>query len=245
MANNRRPRHGARNRGKSRRRKKLKRRTRHLRVYTKRAKRSVRARSSRQVWRTRLWWEQRPLELSTLLRGMDNTYPDFTMYQVGRALVFRGEVELDSLNKTRRLVVICHGPPSRVRPIVMADGPTRSRHRFYWSRPTSLCLYYSPDHEGLRWRLSDGLVTLIDLSRVHLIKEAWWRVTREWDGYEVHRRSPAGTEQKPRTPKDSTGRLPTERLRRARYRCWCGSGRYAKCHGAMPAQQELEILGLQ
>lgn len=191
-----------------------------------------------------MWWEQRPLELGALVRGMDEAYPDFTMGQIGRALVFRGEVELDSLSKTRRLVVIVHGPPSRVRPIVMADGPTRSRHRFYWARPSSLCLYYGPDHEDLKWTLNDGLVTLIDLARVHLIKEAWWRVTGEWDGYEVHNRSPAGTEQKPRTPKDSTGRMPIEKIRRARYRCWCGADRYAKCHGAIPAAQELEILGL-
>lgn len=191
----------------------------------------------------RLWWEQHPLELEMLLSGMD-AYPNFTMGRIGRALVFRGEVELDTLRKTRRLVVICPGRPSRVRPIVMADGPTRSRHRFYWSRPSSLCLYYAPDHEALRWKPKDGLITLIDLSRVHLIKEVWWRVTGEWEGYEVHRRSPSGTEQKPRPPTDSNGRLSTERLRRARARCWCGSGRYVRCHGAIPAEQELEILGV-
>lgn len=242
MANRGRPNHGARTH-KSRCRK-LKRSRRHLRIYAKRVKRSVRARSSRQVWRTRTWWEQRPLELGALMRGMEEAYPNFTIGQIGRALVIRGEVELDSLDKMRRLVVICHGPPSRVRPIVMADGPTRSRHRFYWSRPSSLCLYYGPDHDDLKWTLKDGLVTLIDLSRVHLIKEAWWRVTGEWDGYEVHRRSPGGTEQKPRVPKDSAGRLSTEKIRRARYRCWCGSGRYVKCHGGIPADEELVILGL-
>jgi len=244
MASKRRPSHGASNHGKSRRRKKLKRRTRHLRIYSKRTKRSLRARSSRRIWRFRLWWEQYPLEVSALLRGMDEAYPNFTMEKIGRALVLRGEIELDTLNKTRRLVVICPGPPSRVRPILMADGPRRSRHRFYWSRPSSLCLYYNPDHESLRWKLKDGLVTLIDLSRVHLIKEVWWRVTGEWDGYEVHRRPPAGTEQKSRAPKDSNARFSTERLRQARVRCWCGTRRYVKCHGAIPAEQELEILGL-
>jgi hypothetical protein len=243
MASSRRPHHGARNKDKSRRRKKLKRRTRHLRIYAKRAKRTLRARRSRQAWGLRLWWDQYPLELEVLMQGMD-AYPDFTMGKIGRALVCRGDVDLDTLRKTRRLVVIFPGRPSRVRPIVMADGPIRSRHRFTWARPSSLCLYYAPDHEGLRWKLKDGLITLIDLSRVHLIKEAWWRVTGEWEGYEVHRRSPSGTEQKPRPPKDGAGRLPTDRLRRARARCWCGTHRYVKCHGAMPAERELEILGL-
>jgi hypothetical protein len=243
MANSGRPHHGAKNRGKSRRRKKLKRRTRQLRIQAKRTKRSIRARSSRQAWRMRLWWDQHPLDLETLFYGLA-AYPDFTMEKIGRALVCRVEVDLDTLQKTRRLVVIFPGHPSRGRPIIMADGPTRSRHRWYWSRPSSLCLYYAPDHEGLRWKLKDGLVTLIDLSRVHLIKEAWWRVTGEWEGYEVHRRPPTGSEQKPRRPKEPTSRLSAEKLRRARVRCWCGTRRYVKCHGAIPPERELEILGL-
>jgi hypothetical protein len=206
-------------------------------------KRAVRARTSRRAWQTRYWWEQAPLELHALMKRMDDAYPKHEVVRVGRALLIRLEVELDTLHKRRRLVVICPGRPSRVRPIVMADGPTRSRHRFYWARPSSLCVYYAPDHEGLRWTLKDGLVTLVDLSRVHLIKEAWWRVTGEWEGYEVHTRSPAGTEQKPRPPKQDDGRLSTEKLRRARVRCWCGTRRYVKCHGAIPADKELEVLG--
>jgi hypothetical protein len=63
-------------------------------------------------------------------------------------------------------------------------------------------------------------------------------------GHEVHTRSPAGTEQKPRPPRQDDGRLSTDKLRRARVRCWCGTRRYVKCHGAIPAEQELEILGL-
>jgi hypothetical protein len=244
MGANARPKHGARNRGKSRRRKKLKRRTRQLRIVAKRTKRSLRARSSRQVWQMRPWWEQRPLELGTLMHEIEDAYPDVVARQVGRALVVNLNVELDTLQKTRRLALVFPGPPSRVRPIVMSDGPTRSRHRFTWARPTSLCLYYAPDHEGLRWKLKDGIVALIDLSRVHLIKEAWWRVTGEWEGYEVHRRSPSGTEQKPRAPKDGVGRLPTDKLRQARFRCWCGTRRYVKCHKAIPEEQELRALGL-
>jgi hypothetical protein len=243
MANSGRPRHGAKNKGKNR-RKKLKRRTRQVRIMAKRTKRSFRARRSKQAWKMRLWWEQFPLELEVLLQGIADAYPDFTMGRVGRALVIRGEVDLDTLKKTRRLVLIFPGRPSRVRPIVMADGPTRSRHRFYWSRPSSLCLYYAPDHEGLRWKLKDGIVPLIDLSRVHLIKETWWRVTGQWEGYEVHRRSPSGTEQKPRPPKEDEQRRFRERLRRERVRCWCGTRRYLKCHGAIAKEEELQALGI-
>lgn len=178
------------------------------------------------------------------MKGMDEAYPNHEVARVGRALLIRLDVELDTLRKTRRLVIVCPGRPSRIRPIVMADGPTRSRHRFYWSRPSSLCLYYAPDHEGLKWKLKDSIVTLVDLSRVHLVKEAWWRVTGEWEGYEVHTRSPSGTEQKPRPPKQDGGKLSTDRVRRSRVRCWCGTRRYVKCHGAIEFEQELEILGL-
>jgi hypothetical protein len=244
MANSGRPRHGARNKNKNRRKKRLKRKTRHLRIYARRAKRRIAGNSARAAWHSRFWWEQRPLELSTLVHELEDAYPDFEAVRVGRAIIFRGDVALDTLGKTRRLVVIFPGPPSRVRPIVMADGPKRSRHRFYWARPSSLCLYYARDDDGLKWTLKDGLAGLIDLARVHLIKEAWWRVTGEWDGYEVHNRPPAGTEQKPRRPKESGTRLPTEQLRRARVRCWCGKGRYVRCHGVIPAEQERQILGL-
>ena len=176
------------------------------------------------------------------MSGMENAYPDHSLGRVGRALVVRLMVDLDTLGKTRRLALVFPGPPSRVRPIVMADGPTRSRHRFTWARPTSLCLYYGRDDDGLRWTLSDGAVALTDLARVHLIKEAWWRATGEWDGYEVHR-LPAGTEQRPRS---STGheKKSIDRIRRARIKCWCGVRRYVSCHGAIPSAQELSILGL-
>ena len=157
------------------------------------------------------------------MNGLPDAYPDHEVARVGRALLVRLDVDLDTLQKTRRLVLIFPGRPSRVRPIVMASGPTRSRHRFYWARPSSLCLYYAPDHEGLKWTLRDGIVALIDLSRVHLIKEAWWRATGEWEGYEVHRRPPAGTEQKPRPPKQDGARVSTEKLRLTRVRCWCGT----------------------
>jgi hypothetical protein len=189
-----------------------------------------------------MWWQQKPLELITLMRGLSEAYPDHSLGRVGRALVVRLEVELDTLRKRRRLALIFPGAPSRVRPIVMADGPTRSRHRFTWARPTSLCLYYGRDDEGLRWTLRDGAVALVDLARVHLIKEAWWRATGEWNGYEVHR-APAGTEQQPRS---ATGRekKSVDLIRRARARCWCGGGRYTKCHGSIPVAHELSILAL-
>jgi len=230
--------------GHARRRRKIKRRARALRVQAKSRKRQARARTSRDRWHARRWWEQAPLELAALTRGMVDAYPGHERGTVGRALLVRVEVTLDTMNRTRRLVLIFPDNPKRRRPIVMADGPTRSRHRFTWARPTSLCLYYARDEAQLRWVPADGIVSLIDLSRLHLIKEAWWRATGEWTGYEKHRRPPSGTEQRPRPPKDEEWRA-LDRLRRTRITCWCGARRYVACHGAMPEERELQILGLR
>jgi hypothetical protein len=184
----------------------------------------------------RPWWQTHHLEFVTLeSNGLPEEYEGFERVRIGRALVYRGEVELDPLDVRRRLAVIFPGPPSRVSPIVMASGPRRSRHRFTRTfRPTSLCIWYAPDHPELRWHLQDGLALLIDLARVHLIREAWWRETRHWDGPEVHR-----------DPNPNLSVSRTARLRHERRKCWCGTGhRYTGCHGAMSNDDELVLLGL-
>jgi hypothetical protein len=60
---------------------------------------------------------------------------------------------------------------------VYADGPVESPHR-YAPHPkdaqqrTSLCIWHPADPPELRWVPADGLLTLIELTRVHLFKEA-------------------------------------------------------------------------
>ena len=86
----------------------------------------------------------------------------------------------------------------------------------------------------MRWRLQDGLAVLIDLARVHLVRETWWRETGRWDGPEVHR-----------DPNPKVDMSRTAKKRHERRKCWCGSGhRYTSCHGSIRAEQELAILGL-
>jgi hypothetical protein len=158
---------------------------------------------------------------------------------VGRALVLRGEVNVPTLRKRRRVAISFPGPPSRERAVVMVSGPTRSRHRFPQFRPTSLCLYYGPDPKSMRWDVNDGLVGLVDLIRQHLFDEEWWRATGQWPGPEVHLDPlPAKAGVTPRAQR------PAARLRRQRQRCWCGSARYGKCHGAIPLEDELKLLGI-
>ena len=157
---------------------------------------------------------------------------------IGRALVYRGEVTLDPLPNTRRIAIVFSGRPSRTRPIVMADGPRTRRHRFTSFRPLPLCLWYSGDGPEQQWRLAQGLVELVDLTRLHLLREARFRQTGRWRGPEVHL-------------DDSD--VPTNRaFRRAlardgtRLKCWCGSGhRYRRCHGQVAEEREFASLGLQ
>jgi hypothetical protein len=171
--------------------------------------------------------------LVALERGLPEEYAHFEKAQIGNALVYRGEVELETIGAQRRLAIIFNGPPSCTPPIVMADGPRTMRHRFPTFRPTALCLWYARDHRTMRWRLEDGLANLIDLARVHLVREAWFRETRIWSGPEVHRdpnKTPIG---------------PMAKKRYERRKCWCGSGlRYTTCHGSILEESELALLGL-
>lgn len=86
-------------------------------------------------------------------------------------------------------------------------------------------------------------MALIDIARWHLIREIVWRVEHAWPGAEVHLDDPdgpAGDEQKA----VSSARKAKKDLVAKRQRCWCGQGRYKQCHGAIPAQDELELLSL-
>lgn len=168
-------------------------------------------------------------------------YRNLEALRIGKALVFRGVVEVDGAGK-RRVAIIFPGRPSMIRPIVMADGPRRSRHRFRWARPSSLCLWYSRDPENMRWTVNNRLHTLIDLTRLHLVKEAYWRATNAWPAPEVHVGAADTERGSGRSRPDALS--PARQLRRERQPCWCGRGRYASCHGAIPANEELRQLGL-
>jgi hypothetical protein len=78
---------------------------------------------------------------------------------------------------------------------VYADGPTESPHRYAphpkdpLHRP-SLCIWYPDDPPEQRWVSSDGLLSLIEMTRVHLFKESYYRDTGEWLGEEVPHHQP-------------------------------------------------------
>jgi hypothetical protein len=200
----------------------------------KRQRRSAAIRRRR--WVNAPWWDRHPLERLALESGFPEEYAHFRRHEIGKAFVYTGEVDVGDAG-TRRLALIFPGRPSRVPPIVMADGSRKSRHRYRWSRPTSLCIWFPGDPPPHRWTIEEGLHGLIDRARVHLLKEAWWRVHGRWPSPEVHR-EPRGTERRI----TSSDRRRLQRLERQR--CWCGHNRYANCHGAIAAEDELRQLGL-
>ncbi|HWM55525.1 MAG TPA: hypothetical protein VNO20_09075 [Solirubrobacterales bacterium] len=73
---------------------------------------------------------------------------------------------------------------------VYADGPTESPHRYRASERdkqgrSSLCIWDPDDPPELRWVPEDGLLSLIEMTRLHLFKEAYWRETGDWPGAEA------------------------------------------------------------
>ena len=46
-------------------------------------------------------------------------------------------------------------------------------------------MWFPGDPPSMQWRLSHGLLDLLDAIRAHLFREAWWREHGEWLGPEV------------------------------------------------------------
>lgn len=90
------------------------------------------------------------------------------------------------------VTVVPHGvPPRRVRisfaragevPLVNADGPAESKHRYGGGE---LCMWYPDDPPELRWARPDPPGELLGLIILHLLREEWWRRTGEWIGDEA------------------------------------------------------------
>jgi hypothetical protein len=220
------------------RRKARKRRSREGRLRVRRTRHALRRAAHRRRVRWWPWWLRFPLELLVLRQHFPAEYGTWVGERIGRALVLKGELDVPTLPKRRRVAICFPGPPSRVRPVVMVSGPRRVRHRFRTYRPTSLCLYYGRDPAAMKWQLDDGLGALLDVTRQHLFKEEWWAATRRWPGAEVHIDPPLHPGSRPRSLR------PRARRERERQTCWCGGGHYKHCHGAIPEHEELAALGL-
>ena len=71
---------------------------------------------------------------------------------------------------------------------IYADGSEDSPHRYASDDrdPRSpLCIWHPEDPPELRWVPRDGLLPLIEMTRIHLFKEAYWREKADWPGDEA------------------------------------------------------------
>jgi hypothetical protein len=82
----------------------------------------------------------------------------------------------------RRVTVVFPALSKITTPDIYADGPEASPHRY---KGNKLCVWHPDDPDERRWLPKDGLLTLLDMTAIHLFKEAWWRETGEWLGDEV------------------------------------------------------------
>jgi hypothetical protein len=96
-----------------------------------------------------------------------------------RGVSYSGEVDIEDYEPRRIRLVFRPTTQIDSNPVITADGPTDSPHRY---PDGELCCWYPKDPAAQRWVWADGLVSLIDQVRVHLLKEAWWRETGEWLG---------------------------------------------------------------
>ena len=144
-------------------------------------------------------WEQNYALRLRFERGAKMAYPNMRCTSVGHraSARVRYTVMVPVTEYEPRLIEI-HFRRTTAQPAltaVYADGPPDSPHRYAphpkdHGQRSSLCIWFPDDAPDQRWTASDGLLSLIEMTRVHLFKEAHWRETGEWLGAEVaHGRS--------------------------------------------------------
>lgn len=146
--------------------------------------------------RSATWEQNLPLRLR-FERDARDVYPDLTRRAVGarkNARIAYGCVVPIEGYEARRLDVRFPRTTSEPEtPRIYADGPESSPHRFGPRgkdprRP--LCVWHPDDLPERRWLPRDGLLSLIEMVRIHLFKEAYWREKAVWLGEEAPHSSP-------------------------------------------------------
>ncbi len=126
------------------------------------------------------WWRRDVGARGRMEAGIRSRYPGIKVSKSAKRLTYELELDLEVYDP-RRITVIFKAdePASCVE--VLADGPTESPHR-YGER--SLCMWYPADPPELRWLPEHRLAGLIEMARLHLFREEYWRRTGGWDGGE-------------------------------------------------------------
>ena len=139
------------------------------------------ARSAVSVVSRAAGWPGRLVDRIHFERGARAAYPDLHGRSTDGSAGFRYVATVDVPFYEARVVTIIFQRRARV-PIVLADGPKNSPHRY---GDGGLCMWFPDDPRSMRWHFSHGLLDLLDSVRAHLFREAWWREHAEWLGPEV------------------------------------------------------------
>lgn len=112
--------------------------------------------------------------------GIRSRYPEIQISKSAKSLIYKLDLDLE-VYEPRRITIVfkANEPASFVE--VFADGPTESSHRYGKNK---LCMWYPADPPELRWLPEHRLVGLIEMARLHLFREEYWRRTGGWDGGE-------------------------------------------------------------
>lgn len=126
------------------------------------------------------WWRRDVAARGRMEASIRPRYPGIKIHKSEKRLFYELELDLEVYEPRRvRIVFKAKEPASCVE--VFADGPTESPHRYGERR---LCMWYPADPPELRWLPEHRLVGLIEMARLHLFREEYWRRTGGWDGGE-------------------------------------------------------------
>jgi hypothetical protein len=128
------------------------------------------------------WWRE---DVSAVLRmqaELKARHPRIEKRKLWNTLTYVLDLEVPCY-ETRRVTIIFGARHAAAGVRVFADGPTRSRHRY---EDGSLRMWRPDDPPELKWVPDSGLADLIEMTRRHLFREAYWRETGMWLGPEVH-----------------------------------------------------------
>ena len=126
------------------------------------------------------WWRRDIAARGRMEAGIRSRYPGIEISSSAKRLTYELELDLE-VYEARRITIVfkADGPASCVE--VFADGPTESPHRYGEKK---LCMWYPKDPPELRWLPEHRLASLIEMARLHIFREEYWRRTGGWNGGE-------------------------------------------------------------
>jgi hypothetical protein len=146
--------------------------------------------------RRRTWEQNLPLRLR-FEDGVRDLFPDLTRRAVGSRkyarIAYCLTVPVAEYEPRKIELRFPKTTPEPTPARIYADGSEDSPHRYAPQRKdprSSLCVWHPEDPPDRRWVPEDGLLSLVEMVRVHLFKEAYWREKAVWLGEQAPHATP-------------------------------------------------------